>query len=145
MQDFPRFDLDSFTAYRLAVASQKISEEFSQVYRTQFGLSTPEWRILAHLTQADGASVRDIEAKVVMEKSKASRAAARFEKNGLIEKFVNASDRRLVSLKLTPKGRALLSELLPQAEVFQRQIETKIGINFTNFEQALDILLGDKK
>lgn len=145
MTDLPDFDLSGFTAYRLAVAAQKLSDELAKLYRAQFGLTVPEWRILAHLTQDDGASVRDIEAKVVMEKSKVSRAASRLEDSGYIEKLVNEDDRRLVRLKLTAKGHAMLTELLPQARAFQAEVEATIGADLPAFEQAIDKLLEREK
>lgn len=145
MTDLPDFDLSGFTAYRLAVAAQKLSDELAKLYRAQFGLTVPEWRILAHLTQDDGASVRDIEAKVVMEKSKVSRAASRLEDSGYIEKLVNEDDRRLVRLKLTAKGHAMLADLLPQARAFQAEVEATIGADLPAFEQAIDKLLEREK
>lgn len=145
MTDLPDFDLSGFTAYRLAVAAQKLSDELAKLYRAQFGLTVPEWRILAHLTQDDGASVRDIEAKVVMEKSKVSRAASRLEDSGYIEKLVNEDDRRLVRLKLTAKGLAMLADLLPQARAFQAEVEATIGADLPAFEQAIDRLLEREK
>lgn len=139
------FDLTQFTPYRLAVVAQKLSEELARQYRRQFGISIPEWRVLVHLLQSDGVSVRDIELRVAMEKSKVSRAASRLETAGLIAKRVNEADRRLVQLALTPKGRALMDQLIPLATAFQTEIEARLGEAFMGFEAGLDNLLKDVK
>lgn len=141
----PDFDLSRFTPYRLAVAAEKTSEELARQYRERFGISIPEWRVLVHLAQPlDGAatvSVRDIEARVAMEKSKVSRAASRLEAAGYIEKAQDAGDRRLVRLALTDKGRALMADLLPLAIAYQKEIEARIGAAFAGLEAGLEELL----
>lgn len=141
----PDFDLSRFTPYRLAVAAEQTSEELARQYRERFGVSIPEWRVLVHLAQPiDGAatvSVRDIEARVAMEKSKVSRAASRLESAGYIVKTVDTGDRRLVRLSLTDKGRALMADLLPLAIAYQQQIEARIGAAFEAFEAGLQDLL----
>lgn len=145
MTDLPDFDLDRFTPYRLAVAAQKTSEELARLYRDRFGISIAEWRVLAHLAHAGEApvSVRDIQARAAMEKTKVSRAASRLEAAGYIRKDVQVTDRRLVSLALTDGGRALMGELLPLAKAYQRDIETRLGDTLTGFEAGVDRMLSD--
>ncbi len=144
MTDLPEFDLERFTPYRLAVAAQKTSEGLARLYRTRFGISIPEWRVLAHLAHAGDVSVRDIEARVAMEKSKVSRAASRLEAAGYIRKTTSVSDRRLVSMSLTEKGNALMAELLPLASDYQRQLEARLGGVLPGFEAGVERLLSEE-
>lgn len=141
----PDFDLAGFTPYRLAVAAEKTSEALARQYRDRFGISIPEWRVLVHLAQPlDGAatvSVRDIEARVAMEKSKVSRAATRLEAAGYIAKAQDSGDRRLVRLALTDKGRALMADLLPLAKAYQVELERRLGDAFADFEAGLARML----
>lgn len=141
----PDFDLSHFTPYRLAVAADRTSEELARQYRARFGVSIPEWRVLVHLAKpVDGTqtvSVRDIEARVAMEKSKVSRAASRLEAAGLIVKAQDAGDRRLVRLALTDKGRALMADLLPLAMAYQQEIEARLADAFAGLEDGLEALL----
>ena len=143
MTDRPTFDLDRFIPYRLAVAAQKTSEALARQYRDRFGISIPEWRVLVHLAAAGDVSVRDIERRVAMEKSKVSRAASRLETAGYVTKREAESDRRLVSLALTDKGEALMQELLPLAEAYQREIEARLGDALEGLEDGLGRLLED--
>lgn len=131
----------AFTPYRLTIAAQKLSDELARQYKDQFDISIPEWRVLVHIAHAGNPSVRDIEAKVGIEKSKVSRAAARLEKRGLITKQTNPSDRRLLHLSLTSEGRALMSKLLPLAENFQKRIEVQLGADIEGLESALNQIL----
>jgi DNA-binding MarR family transcriptional regulator len=136
------FDLYSFTPYRLAVAAEKLSERLARQYRDRFGISNPEWRVLVHLVQSDDVSVRDIEARVAMEKSKVSRAASRLEAKGLIAKTRNEGDKRLVKLRLTANGRAMMAELLMLANAFQAELVAELGDAAAGLEAGLDQLLG---
>ncbi len=138
------FDLSAFLPYQLAVAAARISKGFAELYRAEFGLTIPEWRVLAHLAQSDQVSVREIQARVDMDKSKVSRAAARLEASGLIEKRENLEDRRLLDMRLTPKGRDLIARIVPIADAYQTQILTQIGADAPLFRAALLRLLEEK-
>lgn len=137
------FDLSSFLPYQLAVASSRISREFSERYKPEFGLSIPEWRVLAHLAQSDAVSVREIHERVDMDKSKVSRAAARLESSGLIEKRENPEDRRLLDMRLTAKGRDLIARIVPIADAYQAQLTALLGPHAEGFRTGLQRLYED--
>ena len=137
----PVFDLTQFTPYKLALAAQLLSEALARQYRQRFGISIPDWRVLVHLSHSGGASVRDIETSVVMEKSKVSRAASRLEGRGLVAKRPHPEDKRLVHLSLTDAGQAMVAEILPLAQKLQARIEADLGAGFDDFAAALDVLV----
>jgi DNA-binding MarR family transcriptional regulator len=138
------FDLAAFLPYQLSVAASRISKGFSDSYRTEFGLSIPEWRVLAHLAQSGSVSVREIHARVDMDKSKVSRAAARLEFAGLIEKRENPEDRRLLDMRLTEAGRQMISRIVPIADAYQAEVIARLGEDAPAFRAALRKLMGDK-
>lgn len=142
--DLPDFDLDAFLPYRLTIAAERLSAGLARRYRQEFGLSVAEWRVLVHLLHSGAVSVRDIGQHVNLEKSKASRAASRLEADGLIEKAVNASDRRLLDLTLTDKGRALMARLLPLVIAYQDKLERLIGGQLDALNDAIDIILTEE-
>lgn len=139
------FDLGEFLPYQLAAAAERVSRDFAERYRREFGISVPEWRVLAHLNQADEVSVRDIEGRVAMEKSKVSRAASRLEAAGYVEKRVNELDRRLVSLSLTARGRDLMTRLIPMALSFQAEMQARIGPDAVRLEAMLKSIMAETK
>lgn len=141
--DPPEFDLDEFTPYMTAIVAQHLSEGLAREYRERFGISIPDWRVLVHLAGSGGASVRDIEKRVVMEKSKVSRTVARLEARKLVQKRPHADDKRLLHLSLTQDGRAMMSELLPLADWFQKRIKARLGADFEVFSRCLHRLRDD--
>ena len=116
------FALDQFFPYRINVLASRISRDLAQVYERRFGISIPEWRVLAHLAANQRVSVREIFIRVDMDKSKVSRAAASLETAGLIRKATNPADRRLVELSLTRKGQRLFDRIAPLALGFETQL-----------------------
>jgi DNA-binding MarR family transcriptional regulator len=139
-QSLPDFDLSTFLPYRLNAAAARVSRAFAERYRA-FGISIPEWRVLAHLHHAGPVSVRDIELAAEMEKSKVSRAATRLESAGLIAKRVHEGDRRLVSLDLTDAGRDLLARLLPVALAYQAALVAELGGTAAGLDAGLSAIL----
>ncbi len=121
------FDLETFLPYQLAVLSQRVSEGFARHYRDRFGLSVAEWRVVAHLSQEDAVSVREICRRVNMDKPKVSRAASRLETKGHLRKVENPRDRRLVELSLTEAGRRMVEELAPLARAYEAELVAALG------------------
>lgn len=136
------FALDEFLPYRVNVLASRLSRDFATRYRERFGISIPEWRVVAHLSQSGAVSVREIHERVDMDKSKVSRAAQRLEAAGYVEKRVNPADRRLVELTLTPAGRAMMDELTRVAQDYQRELVARLGEEAGGFLGGLGRLAG---
>ncbi|UXU76640.1 MULTISPECIES: MarR family winged helix-turn-helix transcriptional regulator [unclassified Paracoccus (in: a-proteobacteria)] len=136
------FDLNQFIPYRLSVAAAAVSRRFAARYAAEAGLSIPEWRVLAHLGAAQAVSIRDITARVNLDKSVVSRAASRLERSGLVEKSGHQGDQRLISLQLTPAGQALMQRLTRIAEGFQAELLAELGDEATPLLRALERLGG---
>ncbi len=121
------FTLETFLPYQLATLSARVSKDFARHYRERFGISVSEWRVMAHLSQEDAVSVREICVRVDMDKPKVSRAASKLEAAGYLRKLVNPRDRRLVELSLTKKGRKMIDELAPIALAYEREVIELLG------------------
>ena len=121
------FNLDAFLPYRLAKLASRVSRGFAQEYGARFGLSIPEWRVMAHLSQSASVSVRELHLKADLEKSKASRAAARLEAAGLVVKKINEADRRLIELSLSAKGEEMMAELRPLALSYEADVLSSLS------------------
>lgn len=138
------FVLNDFLPYQLAVLSNRVSRDFSARYREKFGISVPEWRVVAHLSQSEKPlSVREIFERVDMDKSKVSRAASRLENLGYLTKATNREDRRLIELALTDKGRTMVEELAPMADAFEKEVMERLGSWAPDFRKAIANLLND--
>ncbi|WP_417741857.1 MarR family winged helix-turn-helix transcriptional regulator [Salipiger sp.] len=131
------FQLDQFLPYRLSVAATQVSRRFAARYAAEAGLTIPEWRVLAHLGQSGAVSVRDVTARVALDKSIVSRAASRLEKAGYVRKSSHGKDQRLVALELTEAGRELMARLGKIAETFQAELLAELGADGPAFRRAL--------
>lgn len=135
------FALDDFLPYQLAVVARRVSQEYAARYQEKFGISIPEWRVVAHLSQEGAVSVREIHRRVDMDKSKVSRAAGRLEERGFIAKRTHPTDKRLVELTLTDRGQAMIAELTPIAEHYEAEVMRLLGAQGPAFRAALDTLM----
>jgi len=110
-----RLDLDHFLPYRLSVLSNKVSDAIARHYSDRFGLSIPEWRVMAVLGQTPGLSSRDVAARTAMDKVQVSRAVANLVSLRRVQRDGDEADGRVTRLSLTPKGRAIYDEIVPLA------------------------------
>ncbi|MBT0781741.1 MarR family winged helix-turn-helix transcriptional regulator [Paracoccus sp. pheM1] len=136
------FRLDAFLPYRLSVAAAQVSRRFAALYEVEAGLTIPEWRVLAHLDHSGAVSIRDIHARVNLDKSVVSRAASRLQGAGLVRKSGNDADRRLIVLELTPQGQALMLRLGRIAEAFQADLLAELGPDAAALDRLLSRLAG---
>ncbi|MGI9391347.1 MAG: MarR family winged helix-turn-helix transcriptional regulator [Boseongicola sp.] len=135
------FNLEDFLPYQLSVLAQNTSRAFEKEYRARFGIGVAEWRVVAHLSQSSSVSVRDIQSRVAMEKSRVSRAAARLEKSGYVARQPDPKDGRLIALALTTKGHDMIRTLAPIARAFEQQLLEALGDEKTSFRQSVRTLL----
>jgi len=113
-------ELDKFLPYLVNKLASRLSDELAAVYQQRFGITIPEWRVIAHLAENKNVSIWEIFNRVAMDKSKVSRAAARLELSGFVKKSINHTDRRLLELRLTAKGRNLFEKIEPLALAYER-------------------------
>ncbi|WP_226893729.1 MarR family winged helix-turn-helix transcriptional regulator [Nisaea sediminum] len=132
-------DLDRFLPYRLAVIAARVSKALSTLYAERFGISIPEWRVIAHLARSERISVRDIHARVNLDKVKVSRAVSRLEAAGLLLKSSNAADARLLEISLSDAGWAVYRQIVPLATGFERDL---MGVLDDADHEALERIFG---
>ncbi len=108
-------DLQQFFPYRLAVLSESVSQAIAQVYRDRFGLTRDEWRVLAALVDCGTVKTARVIEHTTLEKMQVSRAVARLERDGLIERLPDPDDGRGWRLRLKPAGRTLYQKIVPAA------------------------------
>ena len=126
--------LDTFLPYRLNVVTQAVSQGLAALYSVEFGISVPEWRILAALGQKragngaewPGMTARDLALHGRMSKVMVSRAAASLLQRKMIAKRANRNDRRETFLRLTNKGETIYAAIVPRARAFQALLEDGI-------------------
>jgi DNA-binding MarR family transcriptional regulator len=104
--------LASFRLHMLSNVSERLIETR---YRRKFGLRMVEVGIIAEVGASGPLSFKNTYIKTDLDKSNASRLAARLLENGLLKKRVDPGDQRSFFLTLTPAGEKLYGELYADA------------------------------
>lgn len=114
--------LENFLPYRLNRLTDAVSREFSRIYRERYGLTRPEWRLLATLGQYGTMTATAVGRHSAMHKTKVSRAVAALEERRWLTRAPDDADRRVEHLGLTRAGQDAYRDLVPLAKAFEEQM-----------------------
>ena len=133
--------LEHFLPYRLNRLADAISRDFARIYRDRYGLTRPEWRLLATLGQYGNMTATAIGRHSAMHKTKVSRAVSALEKRRWIARAVDEADRRIEHLKLTKAGEEAYRALVPLMLGFEaRMLERASAPDRAAVAKALTVL-----
>jgi DNA-binding MarR family transcriptional regulator len=110
-----RLDLDAFVPYKLSVLSNRVSGAIARHYSERFGLSIPEWRVMAVLGQTPGLSASEVASRTAMDKVQVSRAVANLLRAKRVARTSDDRDGRVTRLSLSKQGTAIYDEIVPLA------------------------------
>lgn len=108
-----------------SIAKRKFNED-------QLELTSAHMGILADLWQKDGVSQQDLAVAIIKDKSTIARAIASMEKNNILVRVPDATDKRSKLIYLTHKGKSLKNQLLPIVDELQIQITKDIPADELN-------------
>jgi DNA-binding MarR family transcriptional regulator len=114
--------LEYFLPYRLAVLSTTVSATVARAYDKRFGVSIPEWRVIAVLGRFPGLSAVEVAERTMMDKVAVSRAVTKLIKNGHIDREFADTDKRRSILNLSDDGKRLHDEIAELALQFERDL-----------------------
>ena len=120
-------ELDRFLPYRLSVLSNTMSSAIAAHYKKRFGLTIPEWRIMAVLARQPGLAAAEVAERTALEKVAVSRGVARLMLTGHLKGTTVRKDMRRVSLRLTPRGRAVYEQVAPWALAYQQAVLARLS------------------
>jgi len=118
----PTTPLATFLPYQLSLTSNAVSGRIAQEYRTRFGLSVPEWRVMAVLGDAGALTQRDLTRRTLMDKVAVNRACKVLEDRELASRTPNAQDGRSHLLALTAEGLGVHAQIMPLATEMERRM-----------------------
>lgn len=119
--------LERFFPYRVSRIADAVSQRFCRIYRAQYGLTVPEWRVLATLAQFKLMTAKEIGLHSGMHKTKVSRAIRECEQRRWVRRQVSPIDRRVESLRLTPEGRRAYASMVPKMLVCENDLLNELG------------------
>jgi DNA-binding MarR family transcriptional regulator len=122
-----KLHLEKFLPYRLSVLSNTVSSAIAAAYFAHFGLSIPEWRVMAVLAANPGLSAAEVTARTAMDKVAVSRAVATLIAAGRLRRTTVPADRRRTHLALTPAGEGVYSRVVPMALEYERRLVSPLS------------------
>ena len=135
------FRLEEFLPYRLSVTTNRISRLFARRYNQAFGLTIPEWRVMAVVGRFGTLSPSAVGERTAMDKVKVSRAAAGLVTRGLLKQTQDPTDGRGRRLQLTRKGTTMHQRIVPMARELESSLAEGLSrADWTALNRAIDRL-----
>jgi len=133
-----RLRLQHFVPYRLSVLTNTVSSAIAGAYAQRFGITIPEWRVIAVLGLEPGLSAAEVADRTAMDKVAVSRAVSNLLRSRRVVRAMANSDRRRSVLRLSRPGESVYWRIVP----FARRYEEQLLAEFSPEERAnLDRLL----
>jgi DNA-binding MarR family transcriptional regulator len=108
-------DLSQLFTYNISALANVLSRAAAARYSREFGVTLMEWRVIGSLALNAPLSLQEIAHRFDLDKGQASRTVADLLARGLLHRRVNGSDRRSLSLRLTPTGWRLYRRIVESA------------------------------
>jgi len=135
----PHIDaLIRLVSVRIVRLSELILRIGTHTFKERFGVKPTDLRILVMLGAYQPISVNEVSRRTHIDKAWISRSLRGLLRRKLIKRTSHPSDSRASLLSLTKKGEALLREIAPVAEEYQRQLLQ--GQRARDVERVLDLL-----
>jgi DNA-binding MarR family transcriptional regulator len=131
--------LDRFVPYRLSVLTNIVSMSIAHAYEREFGLSIPEWRVLAVLARYPNLSAIEVAERTAMDKVAVSRAVQGLLASRRLVRTYDKGDRRRSKLRLSAPGRDVYTRVAPLALRYERMLLNTLS---ASDRRALDRLIG---
>jgi len=143
MRATSKLHLENFLPYRLSVLSNTVSGAIAAAYFAHFGLSIPEWRVMAVLAANPGLSAAEVTARTAMDKVAVSRAVATLLAAGRLRRTMVKADRRRTHLELTTAGTRVYAQVVPVALNYERHLIAPLSAkDRATLDRILRVLLG---
>jgi len=114
--------LERFVPYRLSVLTNVVSMSIARAYERQFGLSIPEWRIMAVLARYPDLSAGEVAERTAMDKVAVSRAVQGLIADRRLKRSYDKHDRRRSVLRLSSSGQAVYTKVAPLTLQYEQQL-----------------------
>ncbi len=121
------FQLERFLPFRLNQAAEWVGLGFSGAYRKAFGMTRPEWRVLAGLGAYGHMTATELGRNATMHKTKVSRAVRALEERRWLKRRDDVADRRIEHLELTREGRRAYERIAGEALAYEQKLIELLG------------------
>lgn len=111
-RDLPFDSLEQELFLNLIRTSEWLQGEFAKVFKA-YGITQPQFNVLKILQVEDqfGIPIQKIVNRMTTKSSDVTRLVDRLEKSGLVQRFRTEEDRRVIYVRLTEAGWAMIDQL----------------------------------
>ena len=114
--------LEDFLPSRLSILSNRVSRAIAARYADTFGLTIPEWRIIAVLGRRPGLTAKEVAEATEMDKVAVSRAVAKLVESKRVAARADRDDARKQLLALTAQGESVHARIAPIALASEQRL-----------------------
>jgi DNA-binding MarR family transcriptional regulator len=121
---FPSADVDAFRSHLAVVRTgTKLSQSVSQFLAASFGINTARYSLLRALyfTEEKRLPQSEVARAMNVTSPNVTQLIDALEREGLVERVVSETDRRVTLAQLTPEGITKCSELVPGMAKFMQE------------------------
>lgn len=130
--------LDRFIPYRLSVLTNTVSMVIASAYEREFGLTIPQWRVMAVLARYPDLSAVEVAERTAMDKVAVSRAIQGLLDDKRVLRAFDKDDRRRSILRLSAAGQAVYTRVAPMALRYETELLSALS---PTDQRTLDRLL----
>lgn len=114
--------LDDLLLYRLSRINATAGAIVIRLCEGRHGITRREWRVLALLGQEKELLSSQLAERIQLDRARTSRAVTSLAAKQLVQRRAGPADRRQARLSLTPAGRRLYAQLMPEVQALNRHI-----------------------
>src|SRR5687768_13119548 len=134
-----RLHLEHFVPYRLSVLTNIVSMSIAAAYEREFGLTIPQWRVIAVLARYPNLSAIEVAERTAMDKVAVSRAVQGLLADRRLVRTYDSGDRRRTRLRLSSTGQSVYTRVAPLALGYEKKLLNALS---PTDRRALDRLVG---
>lgn len=134
-----KLHLEHFVPYRLSVLTNIVSMSIAEAYEREFGLSIPQWRVIAVLARYPDLSAIEVAERTAMDKVAVSRAVQGLLTARRVLRTYDSGDRRRSRLRLSNAGKSVYTRVAPLALRYEKNLLDALS---PTDRKALDRLVG---
>ncbi len=124
---------------RLLRVTHSIEQQLREFLRLRFDTTLPRFDVAAALYRSDGPmNMSELSAKLLVSNGNTTTVVSRLEKDGLVERRLDPSDRRGVLVTLTEAGRAWFADM---ASAHEAEVDRLLaGLGHEELDMVRDLL-----
>jgi len=125
----PTLNLDEYFPYLINRVGMALAASFGDSALGPDRLSIAMWRALVALSDNGGQRLVDLSAMTSIDVSTLSRMVSRLARLGLVTRMRSRKSDREIVVTLTPKGRTILTRLIPTALRLEQAAIARISVD----------------